>query len=52
MEGGSYELYSIPKEAARGDTAPVSAGQRHAQRRTRSPAVIALGEHQRLDRIG
>ncbi len=23
-DGGSYELYMIPKESARGDTAPVS----------------------------
>ena len=25
VDGGSYELYIVPKEAARGDTAPVSA---------------------------
>lgn len=25
VDGGSYELYQIPKEAARGDTAPVRA---------------------------
>ena len=25
VDGGSYELYAIPKEAARGDTAPVRA---------------------------
>ncbi len=24
VDGGSYELYLVPKESARGDTAPVS----------------------------
>jgi coatomer subunit alpha len=32
VDGGSYELYMVPKESARGDTAPVREGSRARQR--------------------
>ena len=39
VDGGSYELYQIPKEAARGDTAPVGGlGLADAWQQQRGPA--------------